>query len=196
MGQQRQVECGWAARCQHTGHTREELLRKALDVSVWKRDEVISLQKVKDALTQQVGHDANVVAKVEAFPVVDAAIAIRQVVSRQRRKDSQFDLGCVPVLGHSPDDLDGTACLVLPVDGFDDLAKGALTELSNDFVCHSCQSGKSAGSLFQASRLTPLRQKCAWHHDVMAILIITLLIGGRPLFRSYQQYDHRQRDEG
>jgi hypothetical protein len=48
-----------------TGNAGEELAGKLLDVSAGKGHKLVALEKVKDALAQQVGDDADVVAKVK-----------------------------------------------------------------------------------------------------------------------------------
>lgn len=46
----------------------EQLLCKMLDLAAGERHKIIALQKVEDALPEQVGDDADMVPKVEALP--------------------------------------------------------------------------------------------------------------------------------
>ena len=48
------------------GNTREELLRKFLDVGAGERDKAIGLEEIKDTLSVEVSDNANVVPEVEA----------------------------------------------------------------------------------------------------------------------------------
>lgn len=85
-------------------------------------------------MSEQIGHDADVVAEVKAITQVDAPIAVRAIVRGQRRQHPQLDLGRVPVFLHRADDLDRTAGLTLPVVRFHHLAKCALSEQPDDRV--------------------------------------------------------------
>lgn len=94
----------------------------------------IRLEKVKDALTQQIRHNADVVPKVKTVSKVDALVPILLVVGRERRQHSQLDPGGVAVLLHGPDDLDGTFGPLPSIVRLHHLAKGALTKETADFV--------------------------------------------------------------
>lgn len=56
-----------------------------------KRHELVGLEKVKDALTIEVGDDANVVAVVETVAQVDALVPVLCVVRGERREHAEFN---------------------------------------------------------------------------------------------------------
>lgn len=49
-----------------TRHTGQQLPGKALNLATWKRHKLIPLEKVENALPQQVGDNAYMVPKIEA----------------------------------------------------------------------------------------------------------------------------------
>jgi hypothetical protein len=117
-----------------TRNAGKQLAGKALDLAAGKRHEAVALEEVEDALAEQVGDDADVVAEVEAVAQVDALVAVGAVVGGEGGEDAQLDLGGVAVLLHGADDLDGAAGFALAVVGLDDLAEGALAEEADDGV--------------------------------------------------------------
>ena len=89
-----------------TSNAREELTSKALDLAVWKRHKPVPLEKVEDALSQQVHDDANVSAIIEAVPKVNAAIAVVLIVCLQGVQDTEFNTGGITAfLNRSATDL-------------------------------------------------------------------------------------------
>ena len=65
------------------GNTREELLRKFLDVGAGERDKAIGLEEIKDTLSVEVSDDANVVPEVEAITEMDTSVDVVLVVGCQ-----------------------------------------------------------------------------------------------------------------
>lgn len=65
------------------GNTREELLRKFLDVGAGERDKTIGLEEIKDTLSVEVSDDANVVPEVEAITEMDTPVDVVLVVGCQ-----------------------------------------------------------------------------------------------------------------
>lgn len=117
-----------------TCNAREELPREALDVAVWEGRKRIRLEEVKDALTQQIRDDADVVPKVETVPEVDALVSVIPVVGGQGGQDPQLDPRGVAVFLDGPNDLDGTSCVLLSVVGLDHLSKCTLTQETADLI--------------------------------------------------------------
>jgi hypothetical protein len=65
------------------GNTREELLRKFLDVGAGERDKAIGLEEIKDTLPVEVSDNANVVPEVEAITEMDTPVDVVLVVGCQ-----------------------------------------------------------------------------------------------------------------
>lgn len=65
------------------GNTREELLRKFLDVGAGERDKAIGLEEIKDTLSVEVSDNANVVPEVEAITEMDTSVDVVLVVGCQ-----------------------------------------------------------------------------------------------------------------
>jgi hypothetical protein len=65
------------------GNTREELLRKFLDVGAGERDKAIGLEEIKDTLSVEVSDNANVVPEVEAITEMDTPVDVVLVVGCQ-----------------------------------------------------------------------------------------------------------------
>ena len=105
-----------------------------LDVAVRKRHKQRALEKIKDTFAKKVHDDANVPPKVEAVAEMHALVAVGGVVELERLKHAQFNLRCLSVLLHCPNNLDGHKLVCALIPGFHHLAKGALTENPNDVV--------------------------------------------------------------
>ena len=125
-----------------TCDTGKELSCKLLNVTARKRDELVALQKVKDALAEQIGHDADVVLVVEGVSEVDALVPIWLVVLGEGGEDAQLDARSVSVLLHRADNLDGDVCRSLVIPGLDDLAKGALAQQAANRICSKGQESR------------------------------------------------------
>lgn len=65
------------------GNTREELLRKFLDVGAGERDKAIGLEEIKDTLSVEVSDNANMVPEVEAITEMDTPVDVVLVVGCQ-----------------------------------------------------------------------------------------------------------------
>ena len=118
-----------------TGHARQELASKALDLAVGERHEVVALQEVEHTGAQKVHHDANVAAVVEAIPQVDAPIPVLLVVGLECLEHSELDSAGISVLLHRANNLDGNKLVAFLVACLDDLSEGTLAEKLHDLVC-------------------------------------------------------------
>jgi hypothetical protein len=65
-----------------TSYTRKQLTSKILNLTAWKWNEGIAFEKIKDALTQKISDDANVISEIKAVSQVNAFVSIRLVVGR------------------------------------------------------------------------------------------------------------------
>lgn len=111
-----------------TSHTGQKLTSKALDLAAGKRNETISLEKVKDALAKQVRDNADVIAEVETVTQVDTLVSVCSVVRGKCGENTQLNARSISVLLHRSDNLDCTPCFLLLVICLDDFAESALTE--------------------------------------------------------------------
>jgi len=149
-----------------TSNAREELTSKALDLAVWKRHKPVALEKVEDALAQQVHDDANVSAIIEAVPKVNAAIAVVLIVCLQGGQDTEFNTGGITVFLNRSNDLDGDRLVPSPLTGLDNLAKGALPKKTGNLVYNAIstkqQDGQAIGTYTSPSAQRQGRQ-CSGH---------------------------------
>ena len=113
----------------------EQLSGEALDMTVGKGREIVTLEEVEDALTQQIGDDADVIPKVETIPEMDALVAVLGIVQGEGLQDAQLDARRVSVFLDRSNDLDGTFGPLALVVGLDDLAKRTLTKQTTDLIC-------------------------------------------------------------
>ena len=189
---QRQRQGGWErVGNKLTGDARKELAGELLDVGARERHKGVALEEVKDALAQQVGDDADVVAEVKRVSQVDTLVAVVLVVACQSRQDPQFDATSIAVFLHRADDLDGHVGVSPAVVCLYYLAECALAEELHDRVC---REGVSAiqGVLGQ-HRLTSLSQVSVVVDNVMPVVIVNFLVAlGRSLYLC-QQKQHPSR---
>lgn len=170
-----------APRGKLTGDAREELAGKLLDVSAGERHKGIALEEVKDALAQEVGDDADVVAEVERVSQVDTLVAVVLVVACQRRQDPQLDATSIAVFLHRADDLDGHVGISPAVVCLYHLAKGALAEELHDRVCRERVS--ATRTMSWQRRLTSLGQVGVVVDNVMPVVVVDFLVAlGRSLY--------------
>lgn len=99
-----------------------------------ERDKLIALQEIKDALSEQVGDDADVVSEIKGISKMNALIAVVLVVLSKGRENSQLDARCVSVLLYRADNLDSNLRMSFPIPCLDDLAESALAKQSYDRV--------------------------------------------------------------
>ena len=97
-----------------------------LYLTAGKRRESIRLKKVEHALTQELSHDAHMIAEIETIPQMDTFVAIVSVVLTQRLQHSQFNLCSIAILRHGPDNLDCDSGLESSIVSFDHLTEGPL----------------------------------------------------------------------
>lgn len=69
----------------------QKLPGKALNLTVGKGHKLIALEKVKNALTQQIHDDADMPSVIEAITKVDASISVLRIIGFQGSKYSQFN---------------------------------------------------------------------------------------------------------
>lgn len=142
--------------------------------------ESIALEKVEDALAQEVGDDADVVAEVKRVSQMDTLVAVVFVVACQRRQDPQLDATSITVFLHRTDDLDGHIGVSPTVVRLYHLAEGALAQKLHDRVCRGRVSAIQAVSMQR--RLTSLSQISMVVDNVMPIVVVNFLVAlGRSL---------------
>lgn len=106
-----------------------------MNLTAWERYKAITLQEIENALTEKIGDDTNVVAEVEGVAKVNTLIAVGFVVERESRQYSQLYTRRIPIFLYRTNDFDGTSSLFPFVIGFDDFAKGTLTQQFDDVIC-------------------------------------------------------------
>jgi hypothetical protein len=67
-------------RSKRTSNAGKQLTSKALDLTVGEGHETVSLEEVKDTLTQKIHDDTDVASVIKAIPQVDASIPILIIV--------------------------------------------------------------------------------------------------------------------
>lgn len=165
-----------------TGDTREELAGKLLNVSARKRHKGVAFEKVKDALAQEIGDDADVVAEVKRVSQVDTLVAVVLVVACQSRQDPQLDATSIAIFLHRADDLDGHVGIPPAVVCLYHLPEGALAEELHDRVCREQVSATQDES--NQDQLTSLSQVSVVVDNVVSVVVVDLLVTlGRPLHR-------------
>jgi hypothetical protein len=119
-----------------TSYARKELSGEALNLRAGKWHKSISLEEVKDTLSQKIRDNADVIPEVEGITQMDAFVSVGLVVQRQGRENSQFNARCITVLLHGAYYLDGTLCLSFLVKRLHDFPKGSLAQKPHDRVYH------------------------------------------------------------
>jgi hypothetical protein len=61
------------------------LAGEQLDVGAGKWREAVRLQEIKDALSKEIGNNADVIAKVETMPKVNAFVSVLAIILRKSR---------------------------------------------------------------------------------------------------------------
>ena len=112
----------------------EQLLCEMLDLAARKWNKRVALEEIKNALTEEVCDDANVVPKVKAVTQMNTLVAVLTVVVRKRLQHTQFNSRGVSIFLNGTDDLDGTPRFLLPIICFHDFAKSSLAQQTNSFV--------------------------------------------------------------
>lgn len=74
-----------------TSNTSEQLAGEALNLTAWKRCERIAFQKIKDALPEEIRHDADVVPEIEAITQMYAFVPVFLIVLGQGRQYTQLN---------------------------------------------------------------------------------------------------------
>jgi hypothetical protein len=164
-----------------TGDARKELASELLDVSARKGHKSVALEEVKDALAQEIGDDADVVAEVKRVSQVDTLVAVVLVVACQSRQDAQLDATSIAVFLHRADDLDGHVGVSPAVVCLYYLAERALAEELHYRVCRERVS--ATRDVSGQRRLTSLSQVSMVVDNVMSVVIVDLLVTlGRSLY--------------
>jgi hypothetical protein len=117
-----------------TSYTRKELSGETLDLRAGKWHKSISLEEVKDTLSQKICDNADVVSEVEGITQMDAFVAVGLVVQRQSGENPQFNARCITVLLHGAYYFDGTLCLSFLVKCLHDFPKGSLAQKPHNGV--------------------------------------------------------------
>lgn len=76
-------------------------------MAIRKRNKTIAFKEVEETKVEEIGDNAYMTAEIEAVLKVDAAVPILGIVLSQGLQCSKLDLGCVAVLLHGANDLDG-----------------------------------------------------------------------------------------
>lgn len=101
---------------------------KVLNLGTRERHETVALEKIKDTLSQEIGHNANVIAIVKTVAQVNAFIPVGLVVRGQGGQDSQFDPRRIAVFLDGADDFDCTAIPALFIVGFHHFSERPLSQ--------------------------------------------------------------------
>lgn len=104
-------------------------------MSARKWYEGVALEEVEDALAQEVGDNADVVAEVKRISQVDALVAVVLVVAGQSRQNPQLDATSIAILLHRANDLDGHVGVSPAIICLYHLAERALAEELHNRVC-------------------------------------------------------------
>jgi hypothetical protein len=64
------------------------LSSEVLNLTAGKWDEAVGLQEIKNTLTQQVCHDADMVSEIEAVTEVNAFVSVAPIIRSQRGQHS------------------------------------------------------------------------------------------------------------
>lgn len=100
---------------------------KVLDLAVGKGDEAVALEKVENALAQEIHNDADVASVVEAVSQVNASIPVFFVVGLERGQNAKLDSRGVAVFLDRSNNLDSHRLVPLHVTGLYHFAKGTLS---------------------------------------------------------------------
>ena len=63
-----------------TSYTSEKLTGETLYLTAWERNKLICLQKVENALTQKIGHNTDMVPKIEAVAQMYTLVPVLLVI--------------------------------------------------------------------------------------------------------------------
>jgi hypothetical protein len=107
---------------------------KVLNLAVRKGDKAVALEKVENALPQEIHDDADVASVIEAVSQVDASISIFLVVGLERGQHAKLDSGSIAVFLDGSNDLDSHRLVPLQIAGLYHFAKGALSKKANDLI--------------------------------------------------------------
>lgn len=126
---------GFCRPCRLTSNAGKELAGKALNLAVREGDESVALEKIKDALTEEIHDYADVASVIEAIPQVNTAIPILLIVGLKSSKYSQFYSGSIAVLLYRANNFDSDLFVASPIVGLYYLAEGTLAEKTSNLVC-------------------------------------------------------------
>lgn len=72
----------------HTSYAGKQLASEALNLTAWEWHKTVGLEKVENALPQQIGDDADMIPEIKAVSQVDTPVPIRPIVGSQSRQHS------------------------------------------------------------------------------------------------------------
>jgi hypothetical protein len=101
-----------ASRIVLTSYTGKKLSSETLNMRARKRHELISLQKIKDALTEQVCDNTDVISKVETVSQVNTLVAVVCVVLLKCRQYPKLNPRSISIFWHCTNDLYCTLSIV------------------------------------------------------------------------------------
>lgn len=67
-----------------TCNTGQELTSKTLNMRVWKRGELVALEKIEKTQVQKIRDDTDVTTKVETVPEMDTPVSVVSVMVPKR----------------------------------------------------------------------------------------------------------------
>ena len=111
-----------------TGNAGKKLAGETLNLAVRERNKAVGLQKVKDALSQQIHHYADMAPKVEAVAQVNTPVSVLFVVGLQSCEHPEFYSRGIAVFLHGTNNLDGNWPVSTTIPGLHNLAKSTLAQ--------------------------------------------------------------------
>lgn len=107
---------------------------KVLDLAVRKGDEAVALEKVENALAQEIHDDANVASVIEAVSQVNASISVFLVVGLEGGQNAKLDSRSIAVFLDGTNNFNSHRLVPLQITGLYHFAKGALSKKTNNLV--------------------------------------------------------------
>lgn len=107
---------------------------KVLNLAVRKGDKAVALEKVENALAQEIHDDADVASVIEAVSQVDATIPVFFVVGLERGQNAKLDSRSIAVFLDGSNDLDSHRLVPLQIAGLYYFAKSALSKETNNLI--------------------------------------------------------------
>lgn len=107
---------------------------KVLDLAVRKGDKAVALEKVENALPQEIHDDADVASVIEAVSQVHASVPVFLVVGLERGQNAKLDSRSITVFLDGSNNLDSHRLVPLQIAGLYHFAKGALSKKTDNLI--------------------------------------------------------------